>query len=289
MSRKAAKRRPRAPKVKSTKPPRASAAVVDDQPNQKLRAPRHGYVDRYCAFIDILGFQRLITGLKGTDEQFLALREALKRVHAPVGQPTVNWHTDFRAQSISDTVAISTLATDGGLIPLFQVIEALAIDLLKEGYFIRGALTKGKLYHDDTMVFGEALVRAYELENTVARYPRVIITRDVMADIDRFCKGFFLAHRREEFTPYIEQAADGPHFVHVLRTISANVQRGQFDGYQRMQDMIQKRLDEATDDPRHFEKVQWFALYWRKFVPYSVTGFKTITGPGMDRVEWTTQ
>jgi hypothetical protein len=54
------------------------------------------------------------------------------------------------------------------------------------------------------------------------------------------------------------------------------------DEYQRMQDMIQKRLDEATDNPRHFEKVQWFAFYWRKFVPYGVTGFKTITGPGMN-------
>ena len=142
MSRKAATRRPRAPKVKSTNLPRASAAVVDDQPNQKLRAPRYGYVDRYCAFIDIL--------------------------------------------KISDAVAISTLATGGGLVRLFQVIEALAVDLLKEGYFIRGALTKGTLYHDDTTAFGEALIRTYELENTVARYPRVMITRDVMADINRF-------------------------------------------------------------------------------------------------------
>jgi hypothetical protein len=128
-------------------------------------------VDRYCTFIDILGFRGLIGGLKGNDNQFLALREVLKKVHAPVSQPTVNWHTDFRAQSISDAVAISTLATEGGLIRLFQVIEELAVDLLKGGYFIRGALVKGKLYHDDTMVFGEALVRAYELENSVARYP----------------------------------------------------------------------------------------------------------------------
>jgi hypothetical protein len=258
-----------------------------------LAASRAGYVDRYCAFIDILGFQRLIAGLKGTDDQFLALREMLKKVHAPVGQPTVNRSIDFRAQSISDAVAISTLPTPEGLVRLFQVIEGLAVDLLKDGYFIRGALTKGKLYHGDTMVFGEALVRAYELENTVARYPRVMITRDVMADIDGFYKGLLMTELREQFReqvrPYIEQAADGPHFVHVLRTISANVQGGQFDGYQRLQDMIQKRLDEATDHPRHFEKVQWFALYWRKFVPYSVTGFKTITGPGMDRVEITTQ
>jgi hypothetical protein len=170
--------------------------------------------------------------------------------------------------------------------------------LLKEGYFIRGALVKGKLYHDNAMVFGEALVRAYELESNLARYPRVMITRDVMADIDRFCKGF-MSHRREEFAPYIEQADDGPHFVHVLKTVSAKVRRVQIenlnkrpeeqeslDEYQRMQDMIQKRLDEATDNPRHYEKVQWFALYWTKFVPYGLAGFKAITGPGMISGAW---
>jgi hypothetical protein len=275
---------------------------VGDRSKQKQRdrGPQHGYVDRYRAFIDILGFRGLIGSLNANDNQFVALREVLKKVHSPVGQPTVSWSTDFRAQSISDAVAISTLATDGGLVRLFEVIEDLAVDLLKEGYFIRGALTKGKLYHDDTMVFGEALMRAYELENTVARYPRVMITRDVMADIDEICTGF-MADRREEFTRHIEQADDGPHFVHVLRTVSAHIQSVQIDNinkrpeehesldeYQRIQDMIQKRLDEATDNPRHFEKVKWFALYWRKFVPYGVTGFKTITGPGMNRVELTT-
>jgi hypothetical protein len=199
---------------------------------QAPRGPQHGYVDRYCAFIDILGFRGLIGSLKGNGNQFLTLREVLKKIHAPVGQPTVSTFTDFRAQSISDAVAISTLATDQGLMRLFQAVEELAVDLLKEGYFIRGALVKGKLYHDDTMVFGEALVQAYELERSVARYPRVMITRDVMADIEEFCKGL-LAHRREEFTPYIEQADDGPYFVHVLRTVSANVQRVQIANFNK--------------------------------------------------------
>jgi hypothetical protein len=98
---------------------------VKDRPHQKesTREPQQGYVDQYCAFIDILGFRGLISGLKGTDDQFLALREVLKKVHAPVGQPTVNFSIDFRAQSISDAVAISTLGTDQGLVRLFQVIE----------------------------------------------------------------------------------------------------------------------------------------------------------------------
>jgi hypothetical protein len=101
--------------------------------------------------------------------------------------------------------------------------------------------------------------------------------------------------------PYIEQSDDGPYFVHVLRTVAEYVHKVQvenlnkrpeeqtrLDDEERMQDMIQRRLDESVFIPRHFEKVQWFAQYWRKFVPFGVTGFKTLTGPGMDRVEWWT-
>jgi hypothetical protein len=273
--------------------------MTDDKSTPSHHEHLHGYVERYCAFIDILGFRGLIGNIR-SDNQFIALREVLRKIHAPVDLPTVNWHTDFRAQSISDAVAISTLASDGGLIRLFRAIEDLALDLLNEGYFIRGALVRGRLYHDSSMVFGEALVRAFELENSVARYPRVMISREVMADIDRFCTGI-IAHKREEYFPFIEQADDGPHFVHVLRTVADTVQRVQLDNlnkppdkqqkleqYERLQDMIQMRLDEATDNPRHFEKVQWFALYWRKFIPYGVSGFKMLVGPGMNRVEWTT-
>jgi hypothetical protein len=43
---------------------------------------------------------------------------------------------------------------------------------------------RGLLYHDASMVFGEALVRAYELESTIARIPHVIIGKEVMGDIE---------------------------------------------------------------------------------------------------------
>jgi hypothetical protein len=60
---------------------------MDDQPNQKQVAggPQHGYVDRYCAFIDILGFRGLIRDLNRNANHFLALREVLRKIHTPVG------------------------------------------------------------------------------------------------------------------------------------------------------------------------------------------------------------
>jgi hypothetical protein len=148
------------------------------------------------------------------------------------------------------------------------------------------------------MVFGEALIRAYELESSIVRFPRVMITRDVMQDIEGFYSGLF-AGNENIFTPHIEQGDDGPHYVHVLRTIASTIAKLQIENinlppekqhsleeFANVQAVIQKRLNESTDNPRHFEKVQWFARYWNKHVPYGATKFTPITGPGMDIVTW---
>jgi hypothetical protein len=102
------------------------------------------------------------------------------------------------------------------------------------------------------MVFGEALVRAYELESTIARFPRVVISKEVMGDINRKGTGLFSEEKRK-FDPFIEQADDGPYYVHVLRKITAEIQSVQLENlnkrpeeqirlaeYAQMQDLIQK-------------------------------------------------
>jgi hypothetical protein len=111
---------------------------------------------------------------------------------------------------------------------------------------------RGQLYHDASMVFGEALVRAYELESTIARFPRVVISKEVMGDINRKGTGLFSEEKRK-FVPFIEQADDGPYYVHVLRKITAEIQSVQLENlnkrpeeqirlaeYAQMQDLIQK-------------------------------------------------
>jgi hypothetical protein len=132
------------------------------------------YHDRYCAFVDILGFRQLIERLNKDVNQFDALRNLLARVHGTGSGPSsVVSNADFRAQSISDAVAISTAPTQNGLADIFRALQLLAVDLLVEGYFIRGAVVRAPLYHDDRMVFGRALIQAYSFESEVAKYPRI--------------------------------------------------------------------------------------------------------------------
>jgi hypothetical protein len=72
----------------------------------------------------------------------------------------------YRTQSISDAVAISAEPTPEGLLMIFGVLTALTDNLLREGYFLRGALGifyvqgRGGLPKDDqeaTRLLTEAL------------------------------------------------------------------------------------------------------------------------------------
>lgn len=244
------------------------------------------YEPRYCAFIDILGFRNLIDQLRGGTMTPLALRSLLTRIHQP---PTGTFFefsdTGFAAQSISDAVAVSTKANAEALIQLFLSLESLALNLLHEGYFVRGAVVKGPLYHDEKMVFGEALVKAYSLEAEVVRFPRIMITSDIVRDINQYGKAD--SNMITQLGKRVCQADDGPYYLHILRQLEVAIGQSprfledkliDLAFYGNAASKIQKRFDDAIDNPRHFEKVQWFAKYWNALLRGNSIPF--IRGPG---------
>lgn len=238
------------------------------------------YKERYCAFVDILGFRQLVERLKEGTTPFDALRDLLKRVHSAHSGTALDVHdTDFRAQSISDAVSISTNANAYGLLEIFRSLQSLALDLLVEGFFIRGAVVKAPLYHDDQMVFGEALVKAHYFESEVARFPRIVVSREVREDMIAFCA---VVGSKGEYPKMdtLRQSSDGPMYLDVLEPVAILLQKRESlyqtlnadeevrcGRYLQIKEKIQQRYEEAMDNPRHFEKVRWFARYWNDRMP----------------------
>lgn len=243
------------------------------------------YEERYCAFVDILGFREIMGALGTGQLRFERVRELLQEVHSPYDPQIIDFkHCDFRAQSISDAVALSTKPTLAGLEMLLASVRQLTLALLHEGYFARGAVCKGLLYHDASMVFGEALVKAYKLESEVARFPRIMLTKQVVDDMR-------LSEKKDELEEHIKQAADGPYFLHVLSRlrmlldlIRSNPLGPEPDlrFFAHIRTQIQLRFSEAADDPRHFEKVQWFARYWNESIIRIRNDVDRIVGAGLD-------
>jgi len=85
------------------------------------------------------------------------------------------WPGDPQVTQFSDCLAISTRADHEGKSWLISSLGFISMSLLHQGFLLRGGLTIGELYHQGTMVFGPALLKAYELESRCSIYPRIIL------------------------------------------------------------------------------------------------------------------
>ena len=69
----------------------------------------------------------------------------------------------------------------------------------------------------------------------------------------------------------------------VHRRIDNTAFGGKLLPYADISIQLQRRFDEATDNPRHFEKVKWFARYWNDHVrQWHIDGLNHVKGPGLD-------
>jgi hypothetical protein len=71
------------------------------------------------------------------------------------------------------------MAERGAVFDMLYDIYLLQISLIQRGISVRGAISSGKLFHNEAIVFGPALVEAVELEK-LAMYPRVILSREIL-------------------------------------------------------------------------------------------------------------
>lgn len=157
---------------------------------------KHNYEDRYCLFIDILGFQshvdQTVKSLKSKEEKdsmsFAKLRGALNKITEGVDyRDAVEVSGKLRATSrrvtqFSDSVIVSYLRDEphgAGVTSILMDVHNLQLELVQRGVLLRGAITSGLLHHDEKLVFGPALNEAVALER-LANYPRVILDGDIL-------------------------------------------------------------------------------------------------------------
>ena len=136
------------------------------------------YKNRYVAFVDILGFTAIV---RATEHDAMPTRiNALVKALAEIGShhPSINESDDFQFQSFSDSTVMSSASTFTGLLQILYSISDLSIRLLQTGLLARGAIAKGNLHHDRPVIFGPAFLDAYDIEQKIAKYPRVVLSRE---------------------------------------------------------------------------------------------------------------
>ena len=131
--------------------------------------------ERVVAFVDILGFESLVRNLENDERLHRRLQYALQGIKrlkiSSLSENTAQ--KDLEVSFFSDCVAIS--AEPDNYHGVIWTAIHLQSSLLVLGILTRGGISKGKLVHEDDILYGEGMIKAYKLESKAAMYPRILI------------------------------------------------------------------------------------------------------------------
>ena len=134
--------------------------------------------DQILIFADILGFSNLIKthdgiGINVDGEQEDDIILEFSSFADYLNEKINCCFSSLKYLWMSDSFAISSdLNNVDDVIECFFNIQH---DMICSGMVLRGAICVGNLYHEDN-IWGEALVRAVEIEKNKCEYPRVLIS-----------------------------------------------------------------------------------------------------------------
>lgn len=150
------------------------------------------YENRIVLFLDILGFKSIINKTVDKEED---VETAIKSLYNNLNEIRTflifrlsefksvihDQNKSVRVTQFSDSIIISFISDKNvTLLNLIIVIQELIIKLVNNGLLCRGAISYGKLVHDENIIFGPALNDAYETETKAALYPRIILDKSVI-------------------------------------------------------------------------------------------------------------
>lgn len=144
------------------------------------------YSERIVAFIDILGFGKMIEQSYDSDQgktntdHLRKVVSALKTVHGTFDSDAKEYR-NWEVTLFSDSAIVSFPYNAPS--EVFHILLSLLhmnMELLRIGVVCRGAIVKGMCYHNNNVVFGPAVNEAYRLESKKSENPRIIIEKSVL-------------------------------------------------------------------------------------------------------------
>jgi hypothetical protein len=270
---------------------------------QLTTEPKHE--EQFTAFIDFLGFSEVskdtdnstrlkildlllsLSELRGEfDVQSTAQETGKMHQYRPVIS-TFSDHIVFSCplEPISTVTGHDEHGTAVVVMLMFnRLLTRIAAAALRIGFLLRGGATIGKLYHSRGVVFGEALVEAYEIESHTAIYPRVVLSSKITS------KGTWIENQVG-----VIKGGDGlyhfDYFTMLLLSASmpgdshaANVKAWFEDVSGRIDRNL--REFESKGQLNKLAKWAWFAREFRSGMERSGPEFLSTFGVSLDAISW---
>lgn len=231
--------------------------------NKRLNTSQH-----IIAYIDILGGKKLILedimdkNLNEVKEIYDLIQNFIKTL-----KENSNTFVDFKI--FSDNILLTFLPEasnwqniGSSIYNFFCLLAFIQMKALEKNILLRGGVTIGDICINKTFTWGNGLLRAIELEEKYAIYPRIIIDNSVMSlisNIEHFTTGNFK----------MLQDIDGWFYIHYLGTYGVTTTYSHLDAIQKHLNYLSIEIQKEYQNSNVLQKLQWQRLYCNGYIlPY---------------------
>ena len=206
--------------------------------------------EHYVAYLDVLGAKSFMDS--NSDKFLNDLNSIYYDAMYDVMFDGLNFNKITYAKIFSDNILLAIKIEDNDekkkkkLSRLLNYVGNIYNNALREGYLLRGGITKGAFCYNKTFVYGKALIDAVKMEDTLAIYPRIIAQKEIY----------------EALPQYFEECADG------LFALNNFIFHGLPDIYKH--NLIQ--MYKNTQDEKVRQKINWIISFFNNYYVHSVTG-----------------
>lgn len=233
----------------------------------------------FCILLDILGFSSEITDAaarKTANEHFKNFYKIFKnategirldrKLLPDIGKRQKSWFYKIFSDNIVIGYPFKKVHHEAmfGML-IFQMVY-FQLDIVLNGFFVRGGWSIGDLFIDDYIVYGDSLIEAHKLE-VESSFPRIILSKDVV----ELVKIQLTYYASKEIAPHYSMLLKdekGNYFINYLIGLIND------DGYapilfeaelEKHRKIIITRIDEYNKNPKVREKYLWLAEYHNYF------------------------
>lgn len=199
--------------------------------------------DHFVAFIDILGFSEMVKSDCVSPDH----PKHLERLYKAHFQAIELFSHDIHANltQFSDSIVFSRRFDISALGGFLESIRQWQQMILIDGLLCRGGIAFGRHFLKDKFMFSKAMIDAYEIESTKAKFPRIIISGDL---IDLACAGDICS------MPLVKED-DGAIFIDYLKNESDDRRLNLIKAIQNISNANKKSTSTVQ------EKIRWLERY----------------------------
>lgn len=207
------------------------------------------------AYLDILGATNRIKDSTGQNDSLNLIHNLYKHIMDLANPDTgIKKYEGIQFKIFSDNIIIAKELTSGADVDSVLILLNCVSNFLcssvgdSVGWLVRGGITIGDLYIDETIVWGSALVRAYELEDKIAVYPRVIIDNSIAE----------VLQKARDAQDYIRKDIDGLLYLNYMSIwhFSAPIVKNAFENMK-----AEARRADGTFPDKIYQKLHWHMEY----------------------------